>query len=292
MFGRAPTQVKRLSDRPVRGTDDARLLPTPATPRITGIQRYQRSNDMNLESQIAVVTGASRGIGRAIAVAFAKAGADVVATARTLGGLAGVADDIAAAGRAALPVAADLAEADAAGRIVAAAQERFGRIDILVNNAGNIHPYTELTEFDPDDWRQVIEVNLVAPAMLIRAVLPHMADRKSGTIINISSIGGRRGGRGRTAYRATKAGLISLTESVAAEARPHGINVNCICPGAVDTEGLRDLTKSRGRTEPPNLMSPSEIADIALFLASPNARAITGTAIDAFGGTNPLFGSG
>ncbi|MGH8677143.1 MAG: SDR family oxidoreductase, partial [Burkholderiales bacterium] len=115
---------------------------------------------------------------------------------------------------------------------------------------------------------------------------------KSGKIINISSIGGRKGSAGRSAYRATKAALISLTESVAAEARPHGIDVNCICPGGVDTEGYREAFGSRGREQDPSLMRPEEIAEIAVFLASDASSAITGTAIDAFGATNPIFRGG
>ena len=144
-------------------------------------------------------------------------------------------------------------------------------------------------DFDPALWREVIDVNLIGPALLTKAVLPTMVERKSGSIINISSIGGRRGSAGRTAYRATKAALISLTESVAAEAKPHGINVNCICPGGVDTEGLREAFP--GREAEPSLMRPEEIAEVALFLASDASSAITGTAIDAYGASNPLFRS-
>jgi NAD(P)-dependent dehydrogenase (short-subunit alcohol dehydrogenase family) len=138
-------------------------------------------------------------------------------------------------------------------------------------------------------WRQVIEVNLTAVALLTKAVLPSMIENRSGKIINVSSIGGRKGGRGRSAYRVTKAGLISLTESVAAEVKAYGIDVNCICPAGVDTEGYRQAFGSRGRQENPKLLRPEEIAELAVFLASDASSAITGTAIDAFGGMNPLF---
>jgi 3-oxoacyl-[acyl-carrier protein] reductase len=134
----------------------------------------------------------------------------------------------------------------------------------------------------------VIEVNLVAPALLTRAVLPAMIRQKSGKVINIASIGGRQGGKGRSAYRAAKAGLINLTQSVAAEAKPHGIDVNCICPGGVETEGMREAFGARAR--PDNmLMKPEQIADVALFLASDASSSITGTSIDAFGMSNPAF---
>jgi NAD(P)-dependent dehydrogenase (short-subunit alcohol dehydrogenase family) len=117
-------------------------------------------------------------------------------------------------------------------------------------------------------------------------VLPHLIERGTGKIINISSIGGRKGGRGRGAYRATKAGLISFTETLAAEVYQHGIRVNCICPGGVETEMIRQVTQG---DVPSNLMHPDEIAQVALFLASEDSSAITGTAVDAFGATNPLF---
>jgi 3-oxoacyl-[acyl-carrier protein] reductase len=116
-----------------------------------------------------------------------------------------------------------------------------------------------------------------------------MIEHRTGKIINISSIGGRKGARGRSAYRATKAGLISLTESVAAEVKAYGIDVNCICPGGVDTEGFREAFNSRGRADQPKLMQPEEIAELGMFLASDHSTAITGAAIDAFGSTNPLF---
>ena len=246
---------------------------------------------MRLKDRIALVTGASRGLGRAMALAFAAEGADVAVTARSAGALDELAGRIGAMGRAGLPVAADLGEEADIARLAAAVLERFGRIDILVNNAGIIHPRADLVDFDPALWRAVVDVNLIAPALLIKAVLPSMIERRSGKIINISSIGGRRGGAGRTAYRATKAALISLTESVAAEVRAHGIDVNCICPGGVDTEGFRAAFGGRGRADDPTLMRPEEIAEVAVFLASDASTAITGTAINAFGGSNPLFKS-
>ena len=247
---------------------------------------------MKFENKVALVTGASKGIGRAIALAFAREGARVAVTARSHGALEALAGEIGEMGREALPITADLGIEEEVARIVPETLERFGRIDILVNNAGLIHASANLVDFDPALWRTVIDVNLIAPALLIKAVLPPMIASGGGTIINISSIGGRRGGAGRSAYRASKAALISLTESVAAEARPHGINAVCICPGGVDTEGVRAAFYAHGRALNPNLMRPEEIADVALFLASDAASAITGTAVDAFGATNPLFRAG
>ena len=242
---------------------------------------------MSLTSRTAVVTGASQGIGRAIAVRLAEHGADVVVTARSTDKLEAVANEIRGHGTEALPVTADLANESDIERVVAEAIGRFGRIDILVNNAAIIHPRIDVVDLDPDTWRSVLNVNLTGAFLLTRAAIPHMIERGAGKSINISSIGGRHGARGRSAYRVTKAGLINLTETLAAELKQHGIDVNCICPGGVDTEGYREAFNSPGGGK---LMRPEEIADIAAFLASDASSSITGTAIDAFGGGNPLFG--
>ena len=243
----------------------------------------------DLSNKTALVTGASKGIGRAIAFAYAAHGANVALVARSEDALKGVAKQIAELGHEALPIAADLGDEAEIKRMATAVLDRFDQVDILVNNAGIIHPKIDLADFDPDLWRKVIDVNLIGPALLTKAVLPSMMARCAGKIINISSIGGRKGSAGRSAYRATKAALISLTESVAAEGKPHGINVNCICPGTVDTEGFREAFP--GRAADAKIMHPEEIAEIALFLASDASSAITGTAIDAYGDSNPLFRS-
>jgi NAD(P)-dependent dehydrogenase (short-subunit alcohol dehydrogenase family) len=213
-------------------------------------------------------------------------GARVVVTGRDAGALNAL---VAELGDAAHAVMGDLAAPNAPDTLVAATLARFGGLDLLVNNAGAIHPARDLVDFAPEDWRSVIEVNLVAPAMLARAAVPAMRKAGRGHIINVSSIGGRKGARGRSAYRASKAALINLTESLAAELARDRIQVNCICPGVVDTEGYRQLMASRGRAPEAQAMRPEEIAEVALFLASDAASAITGTAIDAFGPANPLL---
>lgn len=236
-----------------------------------------------------IVTGASRGIGKAMAVAFGCEGAHVVVTARTTEAIEEVADRIRQGGSDALAVTADLSVEADIQRIADAALTGFGQIDILVNNAAIIHPPMDLVAFETDVWRRIVDVNLTAAALLIKAALPNMIENRYGKIINISSIGGRKGARGRSAYRVTKVGLISLTESVAAEVKEYGIDVNCICPGGVDTEGYREAFNNRGREDNAKLMQPEEIAQLGVFLASGHSTAITGTAIDAFGATNPLF---
>ncbi len=245
----------------------------------------------HFKDQTIIITGATKGIGRAMAAAFGAAGANVVATGRTKDELDFICREIEQAGSRAVALVADLAIEDSVGRVVETALESFGRIDVLINNAAIIHDSADLAEFDSELWQRVLYVNLVAPALLTKAVLPHMIERRYGKVINIASIGGRRGGKGRSAYRAAKAGLINLSESVAAEVKQYGIDVNCICPGATDTEGFRSAFDHQGRQQDANLMESREIAELALFLASGQASAITGTAIDAFGATNPIFQS-
>ena len=242
-----------------------------------------------LLGKVALITGASRGIGRSIALAYAQAGASIAVTARSIEQLDLLVAEIEGFGGAALSIPADLALETDIQRIVEVTVQRYGHIDILVNNAAIIHPPIDLVDFDPVLWRQVLDVNLTAVALLTKTILPGMIAQQSGKIINISSIGGRKGAKGRSAYRVTKAALISLTESVAAEVKRYGIDVNCICPGGVDTEGYREAFQSQGRADNPRLMASEEIAALALFLASDASSAITGAAIDAFGGTNPLF---
>lgn len=241
---------------------------------------------MRLTGRTALVTGASRGIGRAIAQGLVADGARVVVTGRDVAALQALAAEL---GDAAHAVAGDLAAPETPDALVAATLSHFGALDLLVNNAGAIHPARDLVDFTPEDWRAVLEVNLVAPAMLARAAIPAMRKAGRSHIINLSSIGGRKGGRGRSAYRASKAALINLTETLAAELARDGIQVNCICPGVVDTEGYRDLMASRGLTPAAHAMQATEIAEVVLFLASSASSAVTGTAIDAFGAANPLF---
>ena len=242
-----------------------------------------------LKGQTAIVTGASRGIGKAIAVMFANEGANVVVTARTEYAIHDLAVRIVQSEGSALAVTADLSIDSDLQRIADETLVKYGRIDILVNNAGIIHPRINLVDFDFELWRKVVAVNLEAVALLTALCLPSMMERNYGKVINISSIGGRKGSKGRSAYRATKAALISLTESVAAETKPYGIDVNCICPGGVDTEGYREAFRMRGKIDDPSLMAPEEIAKLAVYLASDDSSSVTGAAIDAFGGSNPLF---
>jgi 2-dehydro-3-deoxy-D-gluconate 5-dehydrogenase len=245
------------------------------------------STRFDLSGKTALVTGANTGLGQAIAIALAEAGAGIVAVGRS--SMDETEAAIRGTGRSFRAVHADLSTLEPIERVVSEAGES-GRIDILVNNAGIIHPRIPVAEFDPQLFRDVLNVNMTGAFLITKALLPGMIERGYGKIINISSLGGRKGAAGRSAYRITKAGLISFTESLAAEVKQYGIDVNAICPGAVDTEGYREAFNATGATRNPKIGTPESIADVAVFLASDRSTAITGTAIDAFGATNPLFG--
>ncbi len=242
---------------------------------------------MRLSDKVAIITGGNRGIGKAISLAFAREGAKVVVVGRNKSRCNEVVDQITKEGGEAIGIQVDVAsEADVA-RMAKQTRDKYRRIDILVNNAAVNLPYRTVNELTLEEWNWILNVNLTGPLLCIRSVLPGMMTPRSGKIINLSSIGGRHGAAGRTPYRATKAAIINLTECVAAEVKEFGIDVNAICPGAVDTDMLREIT---GGELPAHLMPPENIAAVAVFLASDESKAVTGTAIDAFGSSNPIFG--
>ena len=157
-----------------------------------------------------------------------------------------------------------------------------------MNNAAIIHLSTHLIDFDMENWQKVINVNLIGAVKITKLLLPSMVSQNYGKIINISSIGGRRGAAGRSAYRVTKAGLISFTESLAAEVKSSGIDVNCICPGSVVTEGYVEAF-GQNSIENDHMMQPSEIATLCTFLVGEDSSAVTGAIIDAYGPSNPCL---
>ena len=244
-----------------------------------------------LDGQIALVTGAGRGIGQAIAVALAGAGADLILVARTAGGLDETAAQVHALGREALPFVADVSRREDVQRAVAAGLERFGQIDILVNNAGVQPPIGPLVQNDPSEWTQAVAVNLFGPFHCIQAVLPGMMERGSGKIINLSG-GGATGPRPSfSAYAASKAAVVRLTETVAEEVRPFNIQVNAIAPGAVNTRML-DEVLAAGAAAGGELASaqqrqvkggtPAEVAaGLVVFLASAASDGLSGKLISA-----------
>lgn len=246
--------------------------------------------DLGLNGKVAIITGGSDGIGKAAAISLASEGAKVAIVGRTQAKIDAALVDIKVVGGSdVIGIATDVSVESEVQAMVAKVFDEFGGVDILVNNAAIIHGRIPIIEMDTDLWRDVLNVNITGAFLITKKLLPGMIDRHYGKVINISSIGGRKGAAGRSAYRVTKTGLISFTESLAAEVYEHGINVNAICPGGTDTEGYRSAFNTTGRAENPKLMDPREIAEVSLFLASDASSSITGTAIDSFGSSNPLF---
>ena len=270
--------------------------------------------------RVVLVTGCARarGIGRAIAVAFARAGADVVVTDVAAGGtrneneegleqirlgwkgLDSLAGEIKSLGRRVLTLVGDVSRVADAERFIADAIAQFGRIDVLVNNAAAPHGADRrlLWEIPEEAWDLVIDVNLKGTFLMSRAVIPHMLKRGSGRIISMASVSGKRGTARRGAYTASKFGVIGLTQVMAQELGAQGITVNAICPGSVDTS-RRESTSRRERalaerdpnapvlSLPPTgrVARPDDIARLALFFASEASDHITGQAWNVDGGT-------
>lgn len=198
---------------------------------------------MKLKNKVAIVTGSRRGLGKAIALGFAKEGANVVISDRVIedGKLEGVAEEIRALGRQALAVQCDVTDEQSINDMVQKTVDKFGRVDVLVNNAG-IAAYAPVLEVPSKSWQLVIRVNLIGAFLCIKAVLPKMVEQKSGSIINISSISAVRVDFTGIVYGVSKAGLERFTRGLAAEVGKYNIAVNAIKPKeGVDTEGLREM---------------------------------------------------
>jgi NAD(P)-dependent dehydrogenase (short-subunit alcohol dehydrogenase family) len=256
---------------------------------------------MRLQDEVALVTGGSRGIGRAIALKFAREGARLVLVGRTAARLAEVEKEIRELGQEALAIACDVA-ADAEVRaMVREAEGRFGRLDVLVNNAGYFGDMHPLHEMPDAEWDETLRSNLTSAFYVSRAVLPGMIARRRGSIIMMSSISAKQAYPYAAAYSATKAGLLGLTRALAAEVGPHGIRVNALCPGIVTGTDMHDkvgaeVEKMTGA--PPEkrdaaarnsallrqLPDPAAVADATLFLASPDSALMTGQALNLDGG--------
>ncbi len=221
----------------------------------------------SLKGKVAIVTGAGRGIGRAIALALSRAGARVALAARSEAELRAVAEEIRGGNGDALVLPTDVTREDEMERLVKQTEHEWGAIDVLVNNAGwgktapVIHSTTE-------DWDRTFQVNLRAPMILSRLVLPKMIENKSGAIINIASISAKAGSANTAAYSASKFGLLGFTQSLFEEVREHGIKVAAILPGFVDTP-LIPQTKRLDRTK---MIRPEDIAETVLFILSSPAN--------------------
>ena len=273
--------------------------------------------DFDGKSVLITGCGRVRGVGRALSLAFARAGADIIATDITPGGtrneneegleeirqawkgLESLAAEIQELGRRVLTLVGDVSRAADTERFVAESLARFGRIDVLVNNAAAPHGADRrLTWEVPEEaWDLVLDVNLKGTFLMSRAVIPNMLARKSGRIINMASVSGKRGTPRRGAYTASKFGVIGLTQAMAQELAPHGITVNAICPGSVDTS-RRESTTRRERALadrepgaavlglPPTgrVARPDDVSRLALFFASEQSDHVTGQAWNVDGG--------
>jgi len=253
-----------------------------------------------LAGKRAVVTGASKGIGRSIALAYAQAGADVVAVGRAAGELESLAEEVRALGSRCLPVVCDVTDVEQVRAMATRSLDEFGGVEILVNNAGMAasHKFAD----HPDElWHQIIATNLTSVYYVTKAFVPAMVAQRSGRIITIASIAARTGAKYIAAYAASKHGVLGLMRALAVELNPYNITVNCVCPGYVDTpmtdRSIANVAAKTGMGEQQaratleqmspqgRLVQPEEVARIAVFLADPASASITGQAINVDGGS-------
>jgi 2-deoxy-D-gluconate 3-dehydrogenase len=250
--------------------------------------KTKSDNIFDLEGKIAIVTGASRGLGKAMAIGLAKAGAivvvtDVLDTSETV-------NEIKKINRESFGLKVDVSNKSVVESMVKQILKKFGRIDILVNNAGILRT-SDAEKLDIEDWRKVIDINLTGQFLCAQAVGKHMIRQRSGKIINISSIAGLSGYASSAPYSASKAGVISLTKTLAAEWGKYYINVNAICPGIFATDMTKDYLKdeqfkSMIKTKVPlaRYAEPEELIGTVVFLASKASDYITGHSIVIDGG--------
>lgn len=239
---------------------------------------------MKFRDRTVLVTGASRGIGRSIAIRFAEEGARLALVARSESELLGTASLVKEAGGGAIAIPTDVRDPAGADAAVARAETELGPVDVLVNNAGMFlwRPFLQLSQ---QEWDLVLSTNLTGAANFCRAVLPGMVERRRGRIVNVSSVHGMRGEANLAAHSAAKFGLIGLTQSLAREFRASNIAINAVCPGTV--ENKLDETGAPSRSEPlAEKLWPRDVARTVLFLASDDAAAITGAALEVLGGTH------
>ena len=244
---------------------------------------------MHLAGKVALITGASRGIGQAVALEMARAGADIAVNySGSEAAAQATVDQVKALGRKAILVKANVADADEVAAMVEAVQAEFGHIDILVNNAG-ITRDTLLMRMKDSDWDDVININLKGVYLVTKAVSKLMMKQRSGRIINMSSVVGVTGNAGQANYSASKAGVIGFTKTCAKELASRGILVNAIAPGFIHTDMtdvLPDKVKEATLAAIPlhRMAEPKEVASVAVFLASEYASYITGQVLNVDGG--------
>ena len=244
---------------------------------------------LELPGRVAIVTGAARGIGFAIAERLSKAGAQVVVADIAEDGAAAAAERLREGGGKAIGVAADVTSPDEAGAMVERAIDAFGAVDILVNNAGITGRDAPLWETTDEDWEKVLGLNLTGVFYCCRAVVSHMRERGSGAIVNVASISGKEGNPNMIPYSVSKAGVICLTKALAKEVIHDGVRVNAVAPGVIETPLLDQLQPEaieymRSKVPMGRMGSPEEVAAVVHFLASDAASFVTGQCYDVSGG--------
>ncbi|MCZ6449511.1 MAG: SDR family NAD(P)-dependent oxidoreductase [Deltaproteobacteria bacterium] len=244
---------------------------------------------MRLEGKVAIVTGSSQGIGRAIALGFAREGAKLVVGDLKVDGAEAVAREIQGVGAEALALEADVSSEASAMNLKEQALRRFGRVDILVNNAG-IYLHSPTTQMTEEEWDKVLDTNLGGNFLCSRAVVPQMRAQKGGRIISVASAIAFRGAKSGSHYAASKAGIVGFVKALARELAPDGITVNAVCPGIADTalpRGHRSDEELYARAKQiplGRIAQPGDIAGVMNFLASDAASYITGQALLVDGG--------
>jgi 3-oxoacyl-[acyl-carrier protein] reductase len=244
--------------------------------------------EKTLDRQIAIVTGASRGIGRAIALELARQGATVIGTATSEAGATAITEAFRAEGVNGRGAVLDVNDASAAEALIDGTVKEFGALNVLVNNAGITQDQLAMRMKD-DEWDSVVDTNLKSVFRLSRAVLRPMMKARGGRIINITSVVGSAGNPGQVNYAAAKAGVAGMTRALAREIGSRNITVNCVAPGFIDTDMTKSLPEEQQvalKTQIPlgRLGSPEDIAHAVVFLASPHAGYITGTTLHVNGG--------
>jgi len=249
--------------------------------------------EFSLEGKVALITGASRGIGRAIALRLARAGAVVVVSSRKLESVQPVASEIESAGGKALAVQAHVGRTDDVTTLVARTLEAFGRVDVAVNNAGTNPHFGPLLTADEGQWNKILDTNVTSIFRVCKAIAPHMEAQGGGKIINIASIAGLRPSPGMGVYSVSKAAILTLTQVLAVELGRANIQVNAIAPGVIKTRFSEVLWQTSQIAEPilsrtplGRFGEPEDVAGLALYLASPDSNFVTGGVFVVDGGLN------
>lgn len=252
---------------------------------------------MQLENKVSLITGGGKGIGKAIALAFAREGSDVAIAARTEADLLQTASEVKQIGKQCLVIVTDLTDPSQVEKMVQETMDKFGQIDVLINNSGIEGPIMSVADMDLDGWHQTLSVNLTGAMLSAKHVLKSsMIPRESGNIVNITSIAGRKGSVNRSPYNSSKFGMIGFNQALAFEMGPMGIRVNCIAPGLVEGERIdrvinanrkgtgmtydQTLAMINARVAMGRMVKPEEIASLAVFLASDQSSGITGQTIN------------